>query len=53
MMAVYLVSGDKRGFGAAVFSTGGNLGFALGPVVAACWCWDSACTPRWAWSRWA
>lgn len=33
MMAVYLVSGLKRGFGAAVFSTGGNLGFALGPVV--------------------
>jgi FSR family fosmidomycin resistance protein-like MFS transporter len=33
MMAVYLVSGEKRGFGAAVFSTGGNLGFALGPVV--------------------
>ena len=33
MMAVYLVSGAKRGFGAAVFSTGGNLGFALGPVV--------------------
>jgi FSR family fosmidomycin resistance protein-like MFS transporter len=33
MMAVYLVSGDKRGLGAAIFSTGGNLGFALGPVV--------------------
>ncbi len=33
MMAVYFVSGDRRGFGAAVFSTAGNLGFALGPVV--------------------
>jgi FSR family fosmidomycin resistance protein-like MFS transporter len=33
MMAVYLVSGTQRGFGAAIFSTGGNLGFALGPVV--------------------
>lgn len=33
MMAVYLVSGSRLGFGAAVFSTGGNLGFALGPVV--------------------
>lgn len=33
MMAVYLVSGAKRGFGAAIFSTGGNLGFALGPVI--------------------
>jgi FSR family fosmidomycin resistance protein-like MFS transporter len=33
MMAVYSVSGYRLGFGAAVFSTGGNLGFALGPVV--------------------
>jgi FSR family fosmidomycin resistance protein-like MFS transporter len=33
MMAVYLISGSRRGLGAAVFSTGGNLGFALGPVV--------------------
>ncbi len=33
MMAVYLVSGSRLGFGAALFSTGGNLGFALGPVV--------------------
>jgi FSR family fosmidomycin resistance protein-like MFS transporter len=33
MMAVYLLSGTRRGFGAAVFSTGGNLGFALGPLV--------------------
>jgi MFS transporter, FSR family, fosmidomycin resistance protein len=33
MMAVYLISGLKRGLGAAVFSTGGNLGFALGPVI--------------------
>lgn len=33
MMAVYLVSGERRGLGAAIFSTGGNLGFALGPVV--------------------
>ncbi len=33
MMAVYMVSGLKRGLGAAIFSTGGNLGFALGPVL--------------------
>lgn len=33
MMAVYSLSGSRLGFGAAVFSTGGNLGFALGPVV--------------------
>jgi FSR family fosmidomycin resistance protein-like MFS transporter len=33
MMAVYSVSGTRLGFGAAVFSTGGNLGFAFGPVV--------------------
>jgi FSR family fosmidomycin resistance protein-like MFS transporter len=33
MLAVYLVSGARRGFGTAVFTTGGNLGFALGPVV--------------------
>ena len=33
MMAVYLVSGSRLGFGAAIFSTGGNLGFALGPVI--------------------
>ena len=33
MMDVYFVSGSRLGFGAAVFTTGGNLGFALGPVV--------------------
>jgi FSR family fosmidomycin resistance protein-like MFS transporter len=33
MMAVYFVSGSRLGFGAALFSTGGNLGFALGPVI--------------------
>jgi FSR family fosmidomycin resistance protein-like MFS transporter len=33
MMAVYLVSGSRRGLGAAIFTTGGNVGFALGPVV--------------------
>ena len=33
MMAVYLVSGNKRGLAAAIFSTGGNLGFALGPLL--------------------
>jgi FSR family fosmidomycin resistance protein-like MFS transporter len=33
MMATYFVSGSRLGFGAAVFTTGGNLGFALGPVV--------------------
>ncbi len=33
MMAVFLLSGSRRGFGTAVFSAGGNLGFAIGPVV--------------------
>ena len=33
MMAVYSLSGSRLGFGAAVFSTGGNLGFAMGPLV--------------------
>jgi MFS transporter, FSR family, fosmidomycin resistance protein len=33
MMAVYHASGLKRGLGAAIFSTGGSLGFALGPVI--------------------
>lgn len=29
-----LVSGDKKGEGMGVFSVGGNIGFALGPVIA-------------------
>jgi MFS transporter, FSR family, fosmidomycin resistance protein len=33
MMVVNLVSGSRKGFGTAVFSTGGNIGFALGPMV--------------------
>jgi len=33
MMAVYLLSGSKKGLGTAIFSTGGNLGFAIGPMV--------------------
>ena len=33
MMVVYHVSGSRKGFGTAVFSTGGNIGFALGPMV--------------------
>lgn len=33
MMAVTLASGSRRGLGTAIFSTGGNLGFALGPVI--------------------
>lgn len=33
MKAVYFISGLRKGLGAAIFSTGGNLGFALGPVV--------------------
>ena len=33
MMVVNLVSGPRKGLGAAIFSTGGNLGFALGPMV--------------------
>lgn len=33
MKAVYFVSGLRRGLGAAIFSTGGNIGFAMGPVV--------------------
>jgi FSR family fosmidomycin resistance protein-like MFS transporter len=34
MMAVFLASGSRRGLGTAIFSTGGNIGFALGPLVA-------------------
>ncbi|MBW1804456.1 MAG: MFS transporter, partial [Deltaproteobacteria bacterium] len=30
---VFLSSGSRRGLGAAIFATGGNLGFAIGPVV--------------------
>lgn len=33
MMAVALASGERRGLGTAIFSTGGNLGFAFGPVI--------------------
>lgn len=33
MMTVALLSGSRKGFGAAIFATGGNLGFALGPVI--------------------
>ena len=33
MMVVNLASGWRKGLGAAIFSTGGNMGFALGPVV--------------------
>ncbi|MDD5204514.1 MAG: MFS transporter, partial [Desulfobacterales bacterium] len=33
MMTVSLLSGARKGLGTAVFSTGGNLGFALGPIV--------------------
>jgi len=33
MMAVFLMSGSRRGFGGAIFHAGGNLGFALGPLV--------------------
>ena len=33
MMTVSLLSGPRKGFGAAIFSTGGNLGFAIGPVL--------------------
>ncbi len=33
MMAVFWVSGMRRGLGQAIFATGGNAGFALGPVV--------------------
>ena len=33
MMAVFFSSRTRRGLGAAIFATGGNLGFAIGPVV--------------------
>jgi FSR family fosmidomycin resistance protein-like MFS transporter len=33
MMAVSRVSGTRKGLGTAFFVTGGNLGFALGPMV--------------------
>jgi len=32
-MATYQVSGSRTGFGTAIFSTAGNLGFAIGPLV--------------------
>ena len=34
-IAVAHASGNRRGFGMSFFSTGGNLGFAIGPVMAA------------------
>jgi MFS transporter, FSR family, fosmidomycin resistance protein len=34
-IAVTHASGDRRGFGMSFFSAGGNLGFAIGPVMAA------------------
>jgi FSR family fosmidomycin resistance protein-like MFS transporter len=34
-IAVALASGNKRGLGMSFFSAGGNLGFAIGPVMAA------------------
>jgi FSR family fosmidomycin resistance protein-like MFS transporter len=30
----HLVAGEKKGSGIAIFSVGGNIGFALGPVIA-------------------
>lgn len=33
VMAVYQVSGSRPGFGTAIFSTAGNIGFAVGPLV--------------------
>jgi FSR family fosmidomycin resistance protein-like MFS transporter len=33
MMVVHLVSGSRKGLGTAIFSTAGNIGFALGPTV--------------------
>jgi len=33
MMVVNLASGSRKGLGAAIFGTGGNIGFALGPMV--------------------
>jgi FSR family fosmidomycin resistance protein-like MFS transporter len=33
MMAVFWVSGMRKGLGQAIFATGGNTGFALGPIV--------------------
>jgi FSR family fosmidomycin resistance protein-like MFS transporter len=32
MMAIFHLSGDKKGLGTAIFSMGGNLGFAIGPM---------------------
>ena len=33
MMAVNHVSGSRLGLGTAIFSTGGNIGFAIGPML--------------------
>ena len=30
----HLVAGEKKGTGIAIFSVGGNIGFALGPIIA-------------------
>ena len=30
---MFLASGSRRGLGTAIFSTGGNIGFALGPLL--------------------
>jgi len=37
MMVVNLASGWRKGLGAAIFSTGGNIGFALGLWWEAFW----------------
>jgi len=33
MMVIHHVSGSRKGLGTAIFGTGGNIGFALGPMV--------------------
>lgn len=35
LMSASLASGQRRGLGVSIFSLGGNIGFALGPIVAA------------------
>ena len=40
------VSGARRSSGMSLFSVGGNIGFALGPVLMTPLCSSSACTER-------
>ena len=44
-MAVFWVSGMRKGLGQAIFTTGGNAGFALGPMVGSFLVMNRSCCP--------